>query len=199
MLQGVGEDGENMRNLLFSVFSRFSLLLPFLSPTPEEINPHSFRFSMQTWEEIPTVSVLLAGTGGIPGLSPWGPSHPTPCGCVWGMPQQSLAEGPRGHIWFLFSPAPSLPHCSWWSASFIITTKAVEMLVLFPTGWRLLVLQRLWSDPVPGTEPVLCSPSTAKAGSRLSPTVTSAVPCGPHLLAEAHTPAAVTTCYRHRN
>lgn len=64
MLQGVGEDGENMRNLLFSVFSRFSLLLPFLSPTPEEINPHSFRFSMQTWEEIPTVSVLLAGTGG---------------------------------------------------------------------------------------------------------------------------------------
>lgn len=99
MLQGVGEDGENMRNLLFSVFSRFSLLLPFLSPTSEEINPHGFRFSMQTWEEIPTVPVLLAGNRGGGGLAPWAPPCPTPRGCVSDAPAEPApsTDWPRDH------------------------------------------------------------------------------------------------------
>lgn len=59
----------------------------------------------------------------------------------------------------------------------IIVTKAVEMLAFFPPGWRLLGFQaesckRLHGDLVPGTEPLLCCPSTAKAGSLLSPTRT---------------------------
>lgn len=107
MLQGVGEDGENMRNLLFSVFSRFSLLLPFLSPTPEEINPHSFRFSMQTWEEIPTVSVLLAGTGGgIQGSLHGVPHIPHPVGVCEGCPSRAWLRDHRDTSDF----CSALPH-----------------------------------------------------------------------------------------
>lgn len=207
MLQGVGEDGENMRNLLFSVFSRFSLLLPILSPTPEEINPHSFGFSMQTWEEIPTVSVLLAGNrGGIQGSLHGLPRVPHPVGVCQGCPsracsQHSPAEGPGDTSDF----CSDLPHPSHTAPNdlpiIIITTKAVEMLAFFPyhhTGRRLLGFQaepckRLQGDLVRGTEPLLCCPSAAKTGSHLSPARTgcsmwhSPSTTGSHLCCSHHT------------
>lgn len=179
MLQGVGEDGENMRNLLFSVFSRFSLLLPFLSPTSEEINPHGFRFSMQTWEEIPTVPVLLAGNRGGGGLAPWAPRCPTPRGCVSDAPAEPApsTDWPRDHgDTSDFCSAPPHPFvlllmiCQLSSSSL---QKPWRHLHFFPyrrTGWRLTDFQaeprkRLQSDLVPHT----------------------------------HTSAAVTARYRNRN
>lgn len=184
MLQGVGEDGENMRNLLFSVFSGFSLLLPFLSPTPEEINPHSFRFSMQTREEIPTVSVLLAGNrGGIQGLLHCLTSR----GCVWVMTQQSLlpaqpGQGTTGtHLIFVQPrPIPStllLMICQLSSSPRKPCRHLHFFLTIALAGDSWVSRQSLakgLSDLVPGTaEPVLCCPSAAraaKAGSLLSPT-----------------------------
>lgn len=166
-----------MRNLLFSVFSRFSLLLPILSPTPEEINPHSFRFSMQTWQEIPTESVLLAGNkGGIQGLLHGLPHVPHSMGV-----RDAPAEPAPSTAWLRDHRDTSdfrsaLPHPSHTAPNdlpiIIIVTNAVEMLAFFPyhrTGWRLLGFpaepcKRLQGDLVPAF--------AAKAGSPLSPTRT---------------------------
>lgn len=195
-----------MRNLLFSVFSRFSLLLPFLSPTPEEINPHSFRFSMQTWEEIPTTSALLAGSrGGIQGSLQ---GSPTPWVCVRDAP----AEPAPSTAWLRDHRDASdfcsaLPHPSHWLLMIgqfpSWLQKPGRCLHFFPTialaGWRLLGFQvepckKLQSDLVPGTEPVLCCPSAAKAAPACHPR-DLAVPCGTHLPPQAHTSAAATTHY----
>lgn len=126
--------------LLFSVFSRFSLLLPFLSSTLEERNSHSFRSSMQ-WKKNPySVSVLCRQCGRKPGLLLWVPPCPTlhmqeqagvhgqclSTACF----QHSLAKAQlglpgytaagkavlQGHFRFLFSPAS--PFCFSWSANY---------------------------------------------------------------------------------
>lgn len=213
MLQGVGEDGENIRNLLFSVFSGFSLLLPFLSPTPEEINPHSFRFSMQTWEEIPTVSVLLAGNrGGIQGLLHCLSSR----GCVWVMTQQSLlpaqpGQGTTGtHLIFVQPrPIPStllLMICQLSSSPrkpcrhlqfFLTIALAGDSWVSrqsLAKGFRVTLCQAQQS---------LCFAAPLQPGQqRLGPSCHPrelAVPCGTQLLPRAHASAAAATRYPNRN
>lgn len=208
MLQGVGEDGENMRNLLFSVFSRFSLLLPILSPTPEEINPHSFGFSMQTWEEIPTVSVLLAGNrarsmGSLVSHTPWvcvrdAPAEPAPS-------TARLRDQGTPLIFVQTCPIPLTLHLMICQLSSSLQ-KPWRCLHFFPTitlaGDSWVSKQSL----AKGFRVTLCGAQNlcfaAPLQQRLAPTChpwEPAGPCGTHLLPQAHTSAAVTTRYWNRN
>lgn len=173
--------GEYEEFIIFSLLQIFITFTCSISNTWGNKSPQLQVFNANMGRNRHSVCAPCRQPGRNPGLAPWAPPCPTPRGmCVRDAPAEPAPSTARlrdhGDTSDFCSALPRPSHTAPNDLPIIIiTTKAVEMLAFFPyrcTGWRLMGCKRLQGDLVPGTEPLLCCPSAAKAGSPLSPTRT---------------------------